>query len=82
MLFISIVEVCLNLSSLKATHQATTKSSAHEALFSGCQAHDATNNIALFMPAGFKREHVLNGLHKAAHKVWKEADDIVLMYLL
>ena len=71
-----------NLSSLKATCQANTQLSAHEALLSRYLAHDATYNLALSMPVGSEREHTLQGIHKAAHKVQKEADDIVLMHLL
>ena len=67
-----------NLSSLKAT----TQSSVHEVLFSGHKAHDTTYNLALSMPVGSEREYTLHRLHKVAHKVQKETDDIVLTHLL
>ena len=71
-----------NLCGLEGGHWTAVQSTVHEMVLSGCQAHSATYGLATTMQTGPERELTLCRLRKAANKVWKDANNVMFMYLL
>ena len=67
---------------LEATHHATAQSTAHEMVLSGHQAHSIAYRLATATQSVPERELTLRGLHEAANKAWKDANDVLFSHLL